>query len=89
MCNGECPKNRFVRTPDGEPGLNYLCPGYRRFFNHCLPWVMEVGAEWHRRKPREPGTEGAPGPGGKGRRPGRNDPCPCGSGLKHKKCCGA
>ncbi|HKR89982.1 MAG TPA: SEC-C metal-binding domain-containing protein [Phenylobacterium sp.] len=21
--------------------------------------------------------------------PGRNDPCPCGSGMKHKKCCGA
>ena len=46
MCGGECPKNRFIKTPSGEDGLNYLCAGYKRFFKHCKPFVQEVAAAW-------------------------------------------
>jgi uncharacterized protein len=91
-CNGECPKHRFVLTPDGEEGLNYLCPAYKRFFNHIDPH-MKIMADLLRahqpaamimnflrqreQKRTSPGSAG------------RNDPCPCGSGRKFKKCCGA
>jgi uncharacterized protein len=36
-CHGGCPKDRFTLTPDGEPGLNYLCPSFKLFFNHVTP----------------------------------------------------
>lgn len=50
MCNGECPKNRFIKTPDGEPGLNYLCAGYKQFFTHIKPWIEQVAAVWKSQK---------------------------------------
>ena len=41
-CHGECPKHRFIRTPDGEPGLNYLCAAYKTFFHHVRPYMDEM-----------------------------------------------
>ena len=43
-CNGECPKNRFLKTPDGQPGLNYLCSGIRRFLTHADPYLQQIVA---------------------------------------------
>jgi uncharacterized protein len=47
-CHGGCPKNRFIDTPDGEPGLNYLCAGYKAFFRH-IDQPMHTMAELLRR----------------------------------------
>jgi uncharacterized protein len=42
-CYGECPKRRFLRTPDGQPGLNYFCGAYRTFFDHAASRLAEYG----------------------------------------------
>jgi len=39
ICNGECPKNRIIKTPDGEPGLNYLCAGFKRLYKYVEPYM--------------------------------------------------
>ena len=50
-CNGECPKHRFTLTPDGEPGLNYLCAGYKLFFKHVDPYMKFMAAELRHQRP--------------------------------------
>ncbi len=92
-CHGECPKNRFIETPDGEPGLNYLCSGYKAFFKH-IDRPMKMMAELLRRD-RAPAevmrilsaeeSRSRSAMAGTG----RNDPCPCGSGRKFKRCHGS
>jgi uncharacterized protein len=89
-CNGECPKHRFLKTPDGEPGLNYLCAGYKLFFHHVDPYMRFMASEL--RSERAPANvmrwaaaEDARAAMSNAK---RNDPCPCGSGRKFKHCCG-
>jgi uncharacterized protein len=91
-CHGGCPKNRFIETLDSEPGLNYLCAGYRAFFNH-IDRPMRIMADLLRRN-RAPAeivqilaTEEAQREAALASA-GRNDPCPCGSGKKFKFCHG-
>ena len=80
LCQGECPKNR-------HHGLNVLCAGYHQFFLYVQPFLNEIIKTLRqgnlamqaqvRLDSLLENTWSA----------GRNDSCPCGSGLKYKKCC--
>lgn len=89
-CHGDCPKHRFIKTPDGGPGLSYLCKAYKEIFSHMAPY-LSIMAELIQ--------SGRPAPdimkilqqqdlGQRSPDPGRNAPCPCGSGKMYKRCCG-
>lgn len=81
-CWGECPKNRFTTTPDGEAGLNYLCEGYKAFFHHVGgPMRLMEGLLREGRPASDVVRVFARAP--------RNSSCPCGSGRKAKACHGA
>lgn len=88
VCQGGCPKDRIATTADGEPGLNCLCDGLRRFYAHAenpmkrIIELMKIGQSAdvimaERRTAQAARWQGI----------GRNDPCPCGSGRKAKSCC--
>lgn len=85
LCNGGCPKDRFVNSLDGEPGHNYLCAGLKSFFDHVNPAMQTMaGLVKSNRAPAEIMQMYAKDDF-KG---GRNDPCHCGSGKKFKRCHG-
>ncbi|MEW6305187.1 MAG: sulfatase-like hydrolase/transferase [Verrucomicrobiota bacterium] len=88
-CHGECPKHRFITTPDGEPGLNYLCAGYKRFFNHIEPYMQAMAQILRSGRPASGIMQliAQHEQSDVWRTTGRNDPCPCGSGRKYKHCC--
>jgi len=85
-CHGGCPKDRFIATPDGEPGLNVLCAGFKAFFHHVdEPMRTMAALLGEGRAPAEIVDLYAVADA----RRGRNEPCTCGSGLKWKRCHGA
>jgi uncharacterized protein len=85
-CHGGCPKDRFTRTPDGEPGLHYLCPSYKAFFGHIRPAMEQMcGLLRAGQAPAQVAGRYARADAKRG----RNEACTCGSGRKWKRCHGA
>ncbi len=85
ICNGGCPKDRLLKAPDGQPGLNYLCAGYRAFFNYAAPFMRRMAALLNQGQP-----PAAIMPWAVMQPPLRQTPpgvlCPCGSGKAVEEC---
>ncbi len=84
-CHGECPKNRFIQTPDGEQDLNYLCAGFKLFFHH-IEFPMKIMAGLIRRGHEASEVMAILDQAFKDVQ--RHDPCPCGSGRRFNRCHG-
>ncbi len=84
ICQGDCLKHRQAGDHPQAADLSRLCVGWQQFFDHSLPRFRELAAAI--RNERRAATPWVP-PATQGPPPGRNDPCPCGSGRKYKKCC--
>ena len=90
-CHGECPKHRFIRTPDGEAGLNYLCAAYKKFFHHIDPAMQRMTLLLrNQRAPAEvmEWVKTSTPQVNRNANVARGAACPCGSGKKFKFCCG-
>jgi uncharacterized protein len=85
-CHGGCPKDRFLTTPDGEPGLHYLCAGYQLFFRH-VDQPMQTMANLLRNGRDATGLRTWYAAQDARRRP--DDPCSCGGGRPFAQCHGA
>ncbi len=84
-CSGDCLKHRLFHGRMHSGQLSWLCYGYKQFFQHALPGLKNL-ADTIRKERLKTRMQASPrDPSGK---IGRNEPCPCGSGLKYKKCCG-
>lgn len=86
LCNGGCPKDRFVLSRDGEPGHNYLCEGLYAFFSHTRPAMAQMARLYAQGK--APMEVMASVRADDAKR-GPYAPCPCGSGRKFRFCHGA
>jgi uncharacterized protein len=91
-CHGECPKNRFLTTPDGEPGLNHMCAGWKAFFHRVDEPLQMMAALMRMGRPASEIMGIMAGKEDEWKRTlsraRRNDDCPCRSGLGFAQCHG-